>query len=346
MIAGSEKSLHLHDGGFAWPGVLVRGKGRGTASVVLRGMITENRFYNSVDRMTVGSIIIPELLLRPLQRGVGINTESVHPVDDARNILVATALHIFHALALHEVPGSLTSLGARRFATRFFLRLFECFYLYSLRQRTIYRPRVESQSAQSVDIAALLVIFHAADLLDLLVGRHPCVLEVVLRHLAVHLHDHPQSASGDGAIGELGILRILNNIFHHRHTFRRNMVEIHNHKRQEPRDVVSPPSALHDSLRHDGRAFLLKAGELRFQVSLALLVARFLRLFILRQSRLILAANLLQLVGTDYRRHRFPRHEFWLLVRQGREISNFICHDSDRCFLRSLLNFRALSYEK
>ena len=163
-----------------------------------------------------------------------------------------------------------------------------------------------SQAAQTVDIAALVVVFNAGYLLDFLVGREPCVLEVILGHVAVHLHDYAQSVARDSAIGEAGILRLLHDLFHRRHLVGRDVVEIHNHIGHEPGDVIGSPTAFHHSLGHNGWALLLDVRQLRLEMTLALLVALSLCLFIDGKSRLIFTAQFLQLVATYNCGHRLP----------------------------------------
>ena len=287
-VAGCEKRLHLHDGGLACARAGI--ERRRSAGVVLPLVLAVDILHDIGYGITIGSVVFIKLLLRPVKRLVLVNAESVHPVDGARYVSVAVALHIFLTFSLHERTGSGSGLGARRSSPRLLLLGLERLDLQLLRHRTIYSPRIMSQAAQTVDIAALVVVFHAGYLLDFLVGREPCVLEVVLGHVAVHLHDYAQSVARDSAIGEAGILRLLHDLFHRRHLVGRDVVEIHNHKRHESRDVICRLAALHHSLWHNGWALLLDVRQLRLEMTLALLVALSLCLFIDGKSRLIFTA--------------------------------------------------------
>ena len=136
-VAGSEECLHLHDGGFAWSGVIVRGKGRGATSVMFNVMFTIDILHDTGNGMTVGSVVFAELIQCPLKSFLLLNAKAIHPVYDARDIRIALTLSIFDALALHQMPGGSSGFGARR-ATAFLLRLvgLEPLDLHSLRQRT------------------------------------------------------------------------------------------------------------------------------------------------------------------------------------------------------------------
>ena len=102
-VAGGEIRLHLHDGGFARARVAVGGKGGGTAGVVLVGVLVVHGLDDTGYGVTVGDVIILKLLLSPLEGLVGIYAKAVHPVDDARDVVVATSLLVSNSLVIDEL---------------------------------------------------------------------------------------------------------------------------------------------------------------------------------------------------------------------------------------------------
>ena len=295
---------------------------------MLVGVLAEHRLDDARNRMSVGSIVFAELLLSPFACLVGLHSEPVHPVYDPRHVAVTASLLVGDALTIHQLPCRGTRLRACR-SLAFLLRLtLMALYLHHLGERPIDDTRVACQSRQTVDVAALRVVVNARQVLQQFVGGDPCVVEVLLRHLALHLHNSSQPLSGYGSVGEPHVFTILHRLLHHLHPFRRDVVEIDHHEWHEANDVVGSLPVFHYRLRHDGRQLLFETGELRLQVSLSILVAVVLSQMIERQKVAVFATEFLELCGTDHLRHMFPRHALRLRVGEGRKKGNLVCHIS------------------
>ena len=135
-----------------------------------------------------------------------------------------------------------------------------------------------------------------------------------------------QSVARDGAVSQPSILAVLHHLLCGRHKVVGNVVEIDNHERHEACDVFGSLSALHHSLRHKGGQLMLDVSELRLELSHHLLVTFVGGLLIDTKQAAVVVALLLQLRGTNHRRHMFPRHELRLFVGERRKECHFVCH--------------------